>query len=365
VFFNGIVRDDKGRKMSKSLGNSPDPTELMDEFGADPLRYSMVANSPYGQDVVFSTETIESARNFCNKIWNATRFLLMQDESQAKPGEISALEDRWILSRAHKCMTDVQKNLESFRFNDAASSIYSFFWHEYCDWYLEAIKPRLYGEDEAGRSTCLQVARKIMGVSMRLLHPFIPYITEEVWSYLPERQTDLMVAAWPRPDECRPDEEAEVEMGVVMDVCTAARNIRGELGVPPGRRGELFVRVHDQRIHDVLGNEKNLILELTKTLRLTAGINLQPPKPSGSFVMNECEVFMPLSDLIDVDAERNRITKRLEARESELAQLDDKLSNKSFVNNAPEDVVQRAVEKRDTVKEAIDRFKANLNMLNA
>jgi valyl-tRNA synthetase len=365
VFFNGIVRDDKGRKMSKSLGNSPDPTELMDEFGADPLRYSMVANSPYGQDVVFSTETIESARNFCNKIWNATRFLLMQDESEAQLGEISALEDRWILSRAHKCIEDVQKNLESFRFNDAASSIYSFFWHEYCDWYLEAIKPRLYGDDNMDRKACLHTGRKIMDVSMRLLHPFIPYITEEVWSYLPDRETDLMVAPWPNPDDYALDEDAESDMKAVMDVSTAARNIRGELGVPPGRRGEIFVRAYDQGIHDVVIKEKDLILELTKTKRLTAGTDLQPPKPSGSFVMSNCEVFMPLSDLIDVDAERMRIAKRIEAKEGELEQLDTKLSNQSFLQNAPDDVVKRAVDKRDDAKDAIEKLKANLNMLEA
>ena len=386
VLFHGIVRDEKGRKLSKSLGNSPDPLELMDKYGADALRFVLVMLTPTGSDINFSDETCETGRNFCTKIWNATRLLFGHlDESDLEFGEARVermerelaplepdddfdadawlraihyatfggdapssedlapieLEDRWMLHRLAVATQTVERSMEARRLNDAAYAGYDCFWHEYCDWYLEAIKPRLRAEDPRERNTALVVALTVHALLLRLLHPFLPYITEELWHAHPATAGFVVAAPMPRFVGDPPLAADAARFDRVRELVGAIRNLRAELGVPPGKRGRALLRGQGEIVRDVgsLTAPIALLAKLETVEVLSAGA--EAPPQSVSAVVGDLEVFLPLEGLVDLEQERARLAKERDGVARRLDGVRGKLSNEKFVSKAPAEVVER------------------------
>ncbi|MFO7609445.1 MAG: valine--tRNA ligase [Candidatus Krumholzibacteriia bacterium] len=388
VLFTGIVRDGQGRKMSKSLGNSPDPIDLIDAYGADALRCSLVMLTPTGADINFEEPTLEVGRNFCNKIFQATKLVLgAWDEArlagtpadapaaprtldvhaladaaawEAAPaaslaalwrgvfgGEPPAavadadlrLEDRWILSRLLQTAAACDQNLERRRLNDAAYEAFNFFRHEYCDWYLEAVKPRL--RDEAARGPALCVAVLNLAVSYKLLHPVMPFITEELWSWLPPARGFLMTSSYPRWEGAPPFATAAARFAQVVEITGVVRNLRHELGVPPGRRGRAVLRVGSAAEAQDLAAAAPLVALLAKLEDVAVVSGGDDPAPAGVGVAGPVEIFLPMAGLVDLEKERARLARELERIEGWMRGCRAKLANAQFVANAPAAVVQQ------------------------
>ena len=344
VYIHALVRDERGHKMSKTRGNIIDPLEIIEEFGTDSLRLTLTAMAAQGRDVRLSTERIAGYRNFCNKIWNAARFTLMnlgESVPPMPPREKLSLGDRWILSRLNGVTRRTSEALAEYRFNDAALALYQFTWRELCDWYLEVIKPALApgSGGEASRAALAQVLERVL----RLLHPIIPFITEEIWRKLPNREGEsIMVAEWPKPEEGWDDPEAEEEFGALMEMIGGIRNIRGELNISPSRKVEARVHVDDP------GRER-LILRESEWIRRLAGIlpdwkvgpEVERPKASANTVFSYGQAFVPIDGLIDVEEELRRLEKQIAEADGAAAGLDKKLANPSFVERAPAEIVEK------------------------
>ena len=340
VLIHGLVRDAQGRKMSKSLGNGIDPLEMIDQFGCDALRFNLITGNSPGNDMRFYTERCEAMRNFSNKIWNASRFLLMNltIDQCALPEQLE-LEDKWILSKLNDVIRDVTANMESYELGVAAQKLYDFIWDNFCDWYIELTKARLNGEDEAAKVQAQQVLCYVLTQILKLLHPFMPFITEEIWQALPHEGDYLMLQDWPVYDEkfCFADEERAMEL--VMDAIKAIRARRSEMNVPPSKKAELNVVTEEQAVFTTgipflkrLANAS----EVTVTADAPADVN-----GLVSVVTSAAKLYIPLAELVDLDAERARLAKEIEKAEKYLAGIEKKLSNEKFVSKAPEAVVQR------------------------
>ena len=340
VLIHGLVRDAQGRKMSKSLGNGIDPLEMIDQFGCDALRFNLITGNSPGNDMRFYTERCEAMRNFSNKIWNASRFLLMNltIDQWALPEQLE-LEDKWILSKLNDVIRDVTANMESYELGVAAQKLYDFIWDNFCDWYIELTKARLNGEDEAAKVQAQQVLCYVLTQILKLLHPFMPFITEEIWQALPHEGDYLMLQDWPVYDEkfCFADEERAMEL--VMDAIKAIRARRSEMNVPPSKKAELTVVTEEQAVFTTgmpflkrLANAS----EVTVTADAPADVN-----GLVSVVTSAAKLYIPLAELVDLDAERARLAKEIEKAEKYLAGIEKKLSNEKFVSKAPEAVVQR------------------------
>ena len=340
VLIHGLVRDAQGRKMSKSLGNGIDPLEMIDQFGCDALRFNLITGNSPGNDMRFYTERCEAMRNFSNKIWNASRFLLMNltIDQCALPEQLE-LEDKWILSKLNDVIRDVTANMESYELGVAAQKLYDFIWDNFCDWYIELTKARLNGEDEASKVQAQQVLCYVLTQILKLLHPFMPFITEEIWQALPHEGDYLMLQDWPVYDEkfCFTDEERAMEL--VMDAIKAIRARRSEMNVPPSKKAELTVVTEEQAVFTTgipflkrLANAS----EVTVTADAPADVN-----GLVSVVTSAAKLYIPLAELVDLDAERARLAKEIEKAEKYLAGIEKKLSNEKFVSKAPEAVVQR------------------------
>ena len=340
VLIHGLVRDAQGRKMSKSLGNGIDPLEMIDQFGCDALRFNLITGNSPGNDMRFYTERCEAMRNFSNKIWNASRFLLMNltIDQCALPEQLE-LEDKWILSKLNDVIRDVTANMESYELGVAAQKLYDFIWDNFCEWYIELTKARLNGEDEAAKVQAQQVLCYVLTQILKLLHPFMPFITEEIWQALPHEGDYLMLQDWPVYDEkfCFADEERAMEL--VMDAIKAIRARRSEMNVPPSKKAELTVVTEEQAVFTTgipflkrLANAS----EVTVTADAPADVN-----GLVSVVTSAAKLYIPLAELVDLDAERARLAKEIEKAEKYLAGIEKKLSNEKFVSKAPEAVVQR------------------------
>ena len=340
VLIHGLVRDAQGRKMSKSLGNGIDPLEMIDQFGCDALRFNLITGNSPGNDMRFYTERCEAMRNFSNKIWNASRFLLMNltIDQCALPEQLE-LEDKWILSKLNRCIPEVTENMDKYELGVAAQKIYDFIWDTYCDWYIELTKTRLQGEDEDSKVRAQQVLCYVLTQILKLLHPFMPFITEEIWQALPHEGDYLMLQDWPVYDEkfCFADEERAMEL--VMDAIKAIRARRSEMNVPPSKKAELTVVTEEQAVFTTgipflkrLANAS----EVTVTADAPADVN-----GLVSVVTSAAKLYIPLAELVDLDAERARLAKEIEKAEKYLAGIEKKLSNEKFVSKAPEAVVQR------------------------
>ncbi|MCO6474352.1 MAG: valine--tRNA ligase [Melioribacteraceae bacterium] len=365
VYFTSVVRDDLGRKMSKSLGNSPDPLDVIEEYGADALRFTILYIAPLGQDVLFSPEKCEIGRNFANKIWNAGRFLLMNAENikidQSLVDEHIDFTDEWIISRFNRTIKLVDDALDKFDINSATKLIYSYVWHDFCDWYVELSKNRLYSNNEEVKSSVLTRALNLFEDMLKIIHPFMPYISEEIWHLLKER-TDgesISISDYPKFDESKFNSEAESKFSFVESVVTSLRNIRGEMNIAPSKQINVLLKTN------LLSSEqKNYIKSLARINKLTADVNADKPKASASSVIKDCEIYVPLEGVIDLDVEKSRLSKEISRLEGALKSVNEKLANEKFVNNAPKDVVEKEKTKQDDWNASLIKLKAILNELS-
>lgn len=332
--------------MSKSLGNGIDPLEVVEQYGADTLRFMLITGNTPGNDMRFYWERVEASRNFANKIWNASRFVLMNLDGfcgAAPRREELTLADRWILSRYQATVAAVTDNLEKFELGEAARLVYEFLWSEYCDWYIEMAKPRLYAKDETqSRAVAQHVLWQVLEGTLRLLHPFMPFITEEIWQHLPHEGLSIMQAPWPQAPASAGDAEAEGQMGLVMEAVKAIRNMRAEMNVPPGRRSEAVLLAGSETVRELLAQNEGYFRQLAAVEPLTLPV-VGAPKPENAMaaVVHGVEVYLPLKGLIDVEKETARLRKESEALEKELGRISGKLGNESFIAKAPAAVVEK------------------------
>ncbi len=366
VFIHGLVRDGEGRKMSKSLGNGIDPLDVIEKYGADTLRFTLMTGNTPGNDMRFYWERVESSRNFANKIWNASRFVLMNLEGfdpARTPGDYT-LADRWILSRYAQTAAEVTANLEKFELGEAARSLYEFIWSEYCDWYIETAKARLYNkEDAAGRATAQYVLWYVLGNTLKLLHPFMPFISEAIWRHLPHEGESIVRAAWPVPPADLADDAAEAAMGTVMETVKAIRNMRAEVNVPPGKKSEVILLAAAEQ-QAVLTDNAQYVRTLAAAEPVTV-LPLTAAKPENAMtaVVSGVEVYLPLRGLIDVEKETARLGKERENLEKEVARVAGKLANESFVAKAPAEVIEKERAKEREYREKLAAISERLAYL--
>jgi valyl-tRNA synthetase len=359
VYITPLVVDDKGQKMSKSKGNSVDPIDLIGDYGADALRLAVAHTTGKGRTVRMPWSDLAEGRNFLNKLWNMSRFILMNlgDERPPLPAQLTELEDRYILSRLSATIESVTSYLEDYSFHLAAETLYDFTWHEVCDWYVEMAKPRLASEDVAVRGVLHHVLRE----TIKLLHPFIPFITEEIWQVLGESPASVSVAPYPTPGPR--DEEAEITMRSVQEVATAVRNLRAELSVPATARLRVLVRTSDSSLREAVRDKAAALSVLCGVEEWKTGPRLRPASGSARQVLSSAEVFVPLAEWIDVEAESRRLRAELVSVEAELAKVEATLANDRFLARAPEDVVAKERGKQEEFRRKRDRLRANLDSL--
>ncbi len=366
VFIHGLVRDSQGRKMSKSLGNGIDPLEVIEKYGADTLRFMLITGNTPGNDMRFYWERVEGTRNFANKIWNASRFALMNMEGYDKDAELApyTLADKWILSRLQDTVKDVTGLLERFELGEAGRAIYDFIWSEVCDWYIEIAKPRLYNKEAAAeRATAQHVLATVLVSAMKLLHPYMPFITEEIYQCLPHEAESIMISKWPVADESLVDPEAERGMNAIMDSIKAIRNMRAEVNANPGKKIPAIMLVsedlrevvaHNDSYIKLLGGIDNLELRL---------LNGEKPENAMAAVVTGIEVYLPLAGLIDVEKETQRLSKELAAMEKDLQRAGGKLNNAGFLAKAPEDVIAKERVKYEELSGKIEAVKKRMAYL--
>lgn len=366
VYFTSIIRDSQGRKMSKSLGNSPDPLEVIAEYGADALRFTMMYLAPLGQDVLFSTDRCEFGRNFANKIWNAARFLMMNAESisyqPALRNDHKDLVDFWMESKLHRTLKDIQEAMDRFEINNASKIIYSLVWNDFCDWFVELSKIKFNDENPEVRSAALTRAIDWFGNILQVVHPFMPFITEEVWHLIQERgeNNSISTSKYPEYQESLIDLKAEQDMEGLQDIITAIRNIRGEKNIPMSK--PIIVHIKTSAVSERV---IPFIKKLTKASEVIIGESIVVPEKSATTVIRLAEIFIPLEGLIDTDAERKRIEKEIQRLEGLLFAVEKKLSNEGFVAKAPAEVIEKERAKQTDWKESIEKLKIAMNSLGA
>ena len=367
VFIHGLVRDDQGRKMSKSLGNGIDPLEIAEKYGADALRFNLVTGNSPGNDMRFYTERCEAMRNFANKIWNASRFLMMNlTIDSCKLPEKLELEDKWILSKLNRVIPEVTDNMDRYELGVAAQKIYDFIWDDYCDWYIEMTKSRLQGDDEDSKVRAQQVLCYVLTNMLKLLHPFMPFITEEIWQALPREEGEtaefLMMSTWPKADESMDFREEEQAMELVMDAIRAVRGRRSEMNVPPSKKAHLTIATGEAKVFE-------LGIPTLKRLAYASDVTLIPagevPEGKGmvSVVTPAAQVYMPLAELVDLAKEKERVEKQLKKNNVELEKLNKKLANPGFVNKAPEQVVAAERERAVKLTELVAKLEEQLKTM--
>lgn len=368
VLIHGLVRDAEGRKMSKSLGNGVDPMDVISEYGADSLRYFLSTGSSPGQDLRYSTEKVEAVWSFANKIWNASRFALMNMDGM-KYEEIDltgekSVADAWILTRLNETIETVTRLSDRYEFGEVGRALYNFIWDDLCDWYIEMAKLPLYGEDEAAKHMTRSVLAYVLDNTMRLLHPFMPFITEEIWQNLPHQGESIVTAAWPTVREDLHFPEQAEEMKLLSEIIRSVRTIRAEVQTPMSKKVPLILSAKDDKALKTLESNAAYIEKFCNPETLEIGLRLDAPEKAMSAVVTGAELFLPLQGLIDIDAELARLEKELAKWEKEVKLVQGKLSNERFVSKAPEAVVaeERAkeadyLEKRDTVIKRLDELK--------
>lgn len=366
VFIHGLVRDSQGRKMSKSLGNGIDPLEVIEKYGADTLRFMLITGNTPGNDMRFYWERVEGTRNFANKIWNASRFALMNMEGYDKDAELApyTLADKWILSRLQDTVKDVTGLLERFELGEAGRAIYDFIWSEVCDWYIEIAKPRLYNKEAAAeRATAQHVLATVLVSAMKLLHPYMPFITEEIYQCLPHEAESIMISKWPVADESLVDPEAERGMNAIMDSIKAIRNMRAEVNANPGKKIPAIMLVSEDLREVVAHNDSYIkLLGGIDNLELRP-LNGKKPENAMAAVVTGIEVYLPLAGLIDVEKETQRLSKELAAMEKDLQRAGGKLNNAGFLAKAPEDVIAKERAKYEELSGKIEAVKKRMAYL--
>ena len=353
VYIHALIRDAEGQKMSKTKGNVIDPLEVMEQYGTDALRFTLAAFAAQGRDIKLAEDRIEGYRNFCNKLWNASRFVFMNLEDYKGSCALDerskfSSADLWILSRLNRATQDVNEALEAFRFNDAALTVYKFIWNEYCDWYIELTKSKLV-DPGSQRVAAQNMLIHVLDSALKLLHPFMPFITEEIWQKLPQNEDSIMVSAFPEYREAQTNEAIEKEMAMIMEVITGIRNIRGEMNLNPGLKLNVLVKTQNSAIQQTLQYHGEYVRELARVEQLEAGPNIEKPKVSASSVLGEMDLIIPLEGMMDFQEERKRVEKELKKIEKDLIFLDKKLSNPDFVKKAPVDVIEKDEQRKKSL----------------
>jgi len=379
VYFTSVIRDMQGRKMSKSLGNSPDPLDVIRDYGADALRFTILYLAPLGQDVLFESNKCELGRNFANKIWNAGRFLLMNREkfgiaaapdnsifSQSDP--FGNFADKWIVSRLHRTIRDLNAALEHFRINDATKIIYDFIWHDYCDWYVEMVKERLAVPTQSMGTTQAMIlanAISIFETAVKLLHPIMPFVTEELYGLIKNRHDDesIAVAEFPEVEARFIDDKIEAEMDLIQELITSIRAMRKEANVPPSTMVDVVVKPKDENILETLSSNESYIRRLAKVESFSTGFDLHKPETSKSAVVRGTEIFVSLEGLVNVDAERERLEKEINRVKGVIAGIESKLSNEQFIKRAPAQVIEKEKMKIESMKVNLSKLEENYRLI--
>jgi valyl-tRNA synthetase len=368
VYIHALVRDAEGKKMSKTIGNVIDPLEVIDQFGTDAFRFTLAALAAQGRDIKLSEERISGYRHFVNKIWNSARFVLMNLEDDAKVLEEDikySLAERWTLTRLGQVSDQISASLEEYRFNDAASLCYQFVWHEFCDWYLEMVKQDLYGEDISRRQSSRFVLQKVLRGVLRIIHPFMPFVTEEIWQRLPDTEGSIMVAEFPKASDFINDEEALREMELVKGVITGVRNIRGEMNIPPSKPVSILMEVPDKGDRNIIRRNISHVQNLARVDSASIEAAVTKPEASATAVFQENQVHVILEGLLDFQEERQRLRKQIKAIEKELAVANKKLNNNQFLEKAPAEIVEEVREKVGTMGYKLEKLNRNLNLFES
>ena len=353
VLFHGLLRDSQGRKMSKSLGNGIDPVDVINQYGADALRFTLVTGNSPGNDARYSDEKVAASRNFANKIWNAARFIHMNIDGYNVPcalPETLSLEDQWIVSRFNTVTKEVTENLDKFELGMAVSKLYDFIWDDFCDWYIELAKRPLTGGDEAAAQNTRQVLVWVLTNTLALLHPFMPFVTEEIWQSLPHQGEALIVAPWPEYEEGRAFPQAEAEMKKVMELITAVRTRRSEMNVPPSKKAHLAIEAADTAAFEA---EKEAIARLAYCSGVEVAQSVPQAEGSVTVVTAACRAYLPMDDLVDKKAETARLTKELEGAKKQLATAEAKLQNEKFISKAPQKVIDGVKDNAEKLREKV------------
>lgn len=363
VYFTGLIRDEEGRKMSKSLGNGIDPIDVIEEYGADALRFTLITGNSPGNDMRFSEDRVKANRNFANKLWNATRFVLMNlEDGKDYPIDKDKLEleDQWILSKLNATKAQIDKNLSSFEIGLAAGEIYDFIWNVFCDWYIEFVKPRLYGEDEDRKEVALSVSNRVLSEAVALLHPFMPFITEEIWSYLPNKKGKVIHADYPVANEEDSYPEAEQAIDLAIEIITEIRNERQTRDIAPSKKSPLVFYSPKEEIRKLLGE----IAYEFENLAFASQVDIEEEDPeldnAALIILDNVKVYLPLEGLIDYQAELEKLEKDLDNVHGEIARAEKKLANQGFTANAPEAVVQKERDKLESYQSMLAELQASI-----
>jgi valyl-tRNA synthetase len=370
VYVHALVRDEHGKKMSKSTGNVIDPLTVIEQYGTDAFRFTLAAFAAQGRDVKMSEKRIEGYRHFVNKLWNAARFALMHIDKpypEMNTGALS-LPDRWILSRLYHVTRKTAEAIDNYRFNDAAAAVYNFVWHEFCDWYLEAIKPALYEkEGPEKRLTTLSVLWRIVHDTLILLHPFMPFITEEIWYHLPGTQGSIMKAVFPADQKdsaaVKAEDQAEADMDLLIKLISAIRNIRGEMNISPSKTLAAIVQSQDVKVNDLMKTHQDMIVNLAKLNALEVNQSAARPKSSATAVVGAATLFVPLEGIIDFDLEAQRLDKELNKLAKELKMVSKKLANRNFLDKAPQNVVEEVKAKHAGLQAKQQKLQSHLDRI--
>lgn len=367
VFIHGLVRDANGKKMSKSLGNGVDPLDVIDQFGADALRFMLATGNSPGNDLKFQLERVESSRNFANKLWNASRFVIMgldAELSELDGTEALTLADQWILSRLQTMTEEITNALEKYELGIAASKIYEFTWNEYCDWYIELAKKRLYGEDLHAKQTVQKVLVKVLKDILRLLHPFMPFITEEIWGFMPNTTGLLVTDQWPIINSSHKNVSAEKDMTMIMDAIRNLRNVRAEMEVVPSRKAKCMILASDENVAKVLMNQSEYLITLASCSEVSVVADkMSIPEDAVSAVIHGAELYLPLDDLIDFEKEMDRLQKEKAKLQKEVDRVISKLNNEGFVSKAPAHLLEEEREKEAKYQEMLAIVDARISAI--
>ena len=364
VFIHGIVRDADGRKMSKSLGNGIDPLQIIEQYGTDALRYALIIGNTPGNDLRFMSDKVESARNFTNKIWNATRFVLMNFDERLDFGRVDSskfsLADKWLLSKSNSLVKEVTENMEKYEFGIALQKIYDFIWDGFCDWYIELVKPYLYDKENEARLEIQFVLNYVLSLAMKLLHPYMPFITEEIYCYLINKDDSIMISDWPEYKDEYSFEDEECRMERIMESIRSIRNVRAEMNVPPSRKAKVMILATNES-EFIFEEGKSYIERLASASQVIVGNKIENiPNNAATAVISGAEIFIPLDELIDIDKEIERLTNEKVNLLKELDRLNKKLSNEGFIRKAPEKVVEEEKEKMKKYQRMYDKVEERL-----
>ena len=368
VVFHGLVRDDQGRKMSKSLGNGIDPLEVIDKYGADALRFTLITGNAPGNDMRFYWERVEASRNFANKVWNASRFIQMNLPEENidlnnKPENLTDA-DKWILSKVNTLAKDVTENLDKYELGIAADKIYNFIWEEFCDWYIEMVKPRLYNDSDDTKEAALWTLKKVLIDSLKLLHPYMPFVTEEIFCTLQDEEESIMISNWPEYTEEYNFAKEEAAVETIKEAVRSIRNIRSEMNVAPSKKAKVFVVSEDADIRDIFENGRVFFA----TLGYANEVIIQSDKAdieddAVSVVIPKATIYMPFAELVDIAKEKERLEKEVQKLEKELARVNGMLSNQNFVSKAPEKKINEEKEKKAKYEQMMEQVKEQLARL--